>query len=582
VCASIIYLVPFVTRGWVPHDEGTLGQSAEWVLTGGRPHTDYQELFTGGLSWLHSAVFKVAGIDLVNLRWLLLAAAAIAQFCLYAIARRFLRPVGAATAAWVALVWGFPNYFAAVPSWWILVCALVMIWATLRHLETGSTRWLFAAGLAAGIAIIVKQTGVYLLIALVLSIVFGTDGYDRDRVTFRLGHWVRIGIAAATIGFALVVTRHGLGSGELVYLILPIAAVSVAFARGVNVSITRAQLRTASTAITAAALPIVIFLMPYVFSGRLGDFVQGAIVLPQQRLQFASAAMPPAWASIVPAAFVIAVVLLPLPPALARRPSLLSALRWGLVAMAVLLSIRTLIGYQFVWQLARTMAAMVPVAALWVFRSEVASPMQKRRLFVLSSTLAWASLVQFPFGIWVYFCFIAPIAVIAGVAFADARSWLNRVWVPPVVAALLVFPVATTHRGYGWSIGALSVPQRVGVPLDLPRAHLTVSERDARTYQRLVSIIETHLGAGMLMAGPDCPEVYFLVKRRSVASFEFFSTRGTHVDHQAEIEKWTAADVVVVNHQPAFTPPVSTVVLTAVRDRFPYSEAIGKFEVRWR
>jgi hypothetical protein len=582
VCASIIYLVPFVTKGWVPHDEGALGQSAEWVLTGGRPHVDYQELFTGGLSWLHSVVFKVAGIDLAHLRWLLFAAAAIAQFSLYAIARRFVRPVGAAMVAWVGLVWGFPNYFAAVPNWWILVCALVMIWALLRHLETGSTRWLIAAGLAVGIAIIMKQTGVYLLIALILSIVFGTDGSGRHLVSFGQAQLVRVGIAAATIGFALVITRHGLGSGELVYLVLPIAAVGLAFACSMDVSITHAQLRSALTAIAAAALPIALFLMPYLFSARLEDFVKGAIVLPQKRLQFASVAMPPAWASIIPAMFVAAVALVPLPPALARRHTLVSSVRWGLAAVMVLLSIRALMAYQFVWQVARTMAAMLPIAALWVFRSEAASALQKRRLFVLASTLAWASLVQFPYGTWIYFCFVAPIAVIACVAFADTRSWLDRVWMPPVVAVLLLFPIAAIHPAFLWSVPTWSAPQALDVSLDLPRAHLTVSERDARTYQRVVSIVETHLGAGTLMAGPDCPEVYFLAKRRSVASYEFFSNGGTTAGNQAEIEKWTAADVVVVNHRPGFTPSLSTSVVAAVRNQFPHSETVGKFEVRWR
>jgi hypothetical protein len=102
VCAAIVYLGPFVPRGWVPHDEGMLGQSAEWVLRGGLPHVDYEEAYTGGLSLLYAGLFKAVGIELVHLRWLLFAAAAAAQFIVYIIARRFLAPIGAAITTWIA------------------------------------------------------------------------------------------------------------------------------------------------------------------------------------------------------------------------------------------------------------------------------------------------------------------------------------------------------------------------------------------------------------------------------------------------------------------------------------------------
>ena len=62
-------------RGWIPHDEGMLGQSAERVLTGEVPHVDYEEPYTGGLSLMHALVFRLAGIDLIFPRWLLFAGA---------------------------------------------------------------------------------------------------------------------------------------------------------------------------------------------------------------------------------------------------------------------------------------------------------------------------------------------------------------------------------------------------------------------------------------------------------------------------------------------------------------------------
>ena len=85
IAAAIVYLIPFVPRGWIPSDEGMLGQSAERVLHGGIPHVDYEEVYTGGLAWMYAAVFKATSIDLVNLRWALFVGASVAVWLIYAL-----------------------------------------------------------------------------------------------------------------------------------------------------------------------------------------------------------------------------------------------------------------------------------------------------------------------------------------------------------------------------------------------------------------------------------------------------------------------------------------------------------------
>src|SRR5439155_21832224 len=109
IAAAVACLIPSVPRGWIPHDDGMLGQAAERVLHGELPHVDYQEMYTGGLSWLYAAVFRITSVDLLNIRWALFIGAAVAIWLIYAITRRFLRPVGAALASWIALLWSFPR-----------------------------------------------------------------------------------------------------------------------------------------------------------------------------------------------------------------------------------------------------------------------------------------------------------------------------------------------------------------------------------------------------------------------------------------------------------------------------------------
>src|SRR5712671_5721853 len=65
---SAAYVGLNLNHGWDPHDEGTLGQSAERVLHGEMPHRDFDDPYTGGLAYIDAAIFKLFGINLFWLR----------------------------------------------------------------------------------------------------------------------------------------------------------------------------------------------------------------------------------------------------------------------------------------------------------------------------------------------------------------------------------------------------------------------------------------------------------------------------------------------------------------------------------
>ena len=48
VLVAAAYLVPFVARGWIPHDEGTIGLDSVRLLAGERPHIVVSRI-AGGL-----------------------------------------------------------------------------------------------------------------------------------------------------------------------------------------------------------------------------------------------------------------------------------------------------------------------------------------------------------------------------------------------------------------------------------------------------------------------------------------------------------------------------------------------------
>ena len=99
-------------------------------------------------------------------------------------------------------------------------------------------------------------------------------------------------------------------------------------------------------------------------------------------------------------------------------------------------------------------------------------------------------------------------------------------------------------------------------------------------YRRVISLVNEKLGSGLLLAGPDCPEVYFFENRFSMsgAIFDFFSASGSDFIDAAMRPGTT---VVVANHQPRFTPALSAAALARLRSLFPNGEMVGHFEVRW-
>jgi hypothetical protein len=564
-----------------------LGQTAEWVLEGGLPHVDYQEPYTGGLTWLYAGIFKVAGVDLINVRWVLFAAASVALIVVYATVRRFLSPTGSVLATWVALVWSFPNYFAGLPSWWVLICALGCVWALFRHVETGHIHYAALAGLLAGFAIVVKQTGVYLLIAVAMSLLAGaSEPAGSTRAAGNLDRLTRFAVCVCALAFATVIMKTRLGLSEVAYLLVPIASSSLALVSAQVVgfgSAFRSRIRAVSVACATAALPLTIILLPYLVHGHLAQFVTGSVLLPQRRLAFASASLPAVWQML--AGLAMMGFMLREPAILTSwKARVLNVSRWALASALAVAAFWSAAAYQFVFGSARAAAALLPTLIVCLlFSWRIKDDKRRRYLFISASMLAWASLVQFPFSAPIYFCYVTPLAVIAAVAAASGAGWIRRPGILTWAALALVFAVFSMNRGYVDNLGFRSVVSRHDVPLNLQRAHLNVLPDQADTYRRLLSLIDARLQEGKLLAGPDSPEVYFLTGRfnPSGTMFDFFSSdAGT--SYTNDVIHWTAAKVIVVNLQPAFSPAVTDNVLTQLRAAFPHGETIDRFEVRWR
>src|SRR5690242_16166870 len=197
------YIGRFAWRQWVPWDEGTLAQAAYRALHGQLPHRDFNEGYTGGLTWLHAAAFRLFGVSLWTLRATLFAFAVASIPVWYYVARRFAPPLTAAILTLTCVAWSVPNYSASMPSWYNLFFAMAAIAALCRYIEKQTARWVFIAGLCMGLSIVVKIVGLYLAAAVVLFLAFDAafdDAPDRRHESSRRPITAALLLAAAAVG----------------------------------------------------------------------------------------------------------------------------------------------------------------------------------------------------------------------------------------------------------------------------------------------------------------------------------------------------------------------------------------------
>src|SRR5439155_1513998 len=234
--------------GWWPHAGGSLARSAERVVAGELPHRDFDEIYTGGLSFLHALAFRLVGTSLLAPRLVLFAVFLAWLPAVYYVAGRFVSPLAAGLATLVAALWTVPNYSEAVPSWYNLFFAVFGVAALLRHLETGGRRWLVVAGVAGGLSCLAKIVGLYYVAAVLLFLVYrehclarvltpvpplrvaergpGGEGSHAER-----GH-ARTYVGTVTAGLLVLVAlvaaliRRRAGAVELIDFLVPVAALT--------------------------------------------------------------------------------------------------------------------------------------------------------------------------------------------------------------------------------------------------------------------------------------------------------------------------------------------------------------------
>ncbi|HKV72243.1 MAG TPA: hypothetical protein VJN62_13395 [Gemmatimonadales bacterium] len=589
-CLSVGYAAAGLNRGWFPHDEGTLGQSADRVLAGQLPHRDYDEIYTGGLAFADAAAFRVFGDNLVSPRLVLLLVFALWVPATFYVASRFFGPVGAGGVTLAAVAWSMPNYSAAMPSWFNLFFAGLGVACLIRHTETAAMRWVFWAGVCGGLSCLAKIIGLYYIAGALLFLVYREQSTVAE--SSQPGSpWFRVLVGSALLLFLagiLDLLRGRWTGGDLALFFLPsgvLVALLLSGEPGRGVFRTRLAALSRSVAVLAAgvAVPVVLFLLPYIVSHSLGAIAYDVFVAPTRRFTFAAWRAPGLNTTPNALLFVVPVVLFWWRPTWRR---------WVAAGTAALLGVVWVLGfkgnyYRIAWNSFQWLVPLTVIAAALVLRRSGRdwSPLERQQTFALIAVAAVAGLVQFPFSHQVYFLYIAPLAVVAAAVVLEKRFHGAASW-PVFGGALLVFAALFPLRWLRPSfVGDYGVRYRpVSMAARLPGTGLLVSTDDSAEYTGMTALVGAHVHGRYLYATPDCPEVNVLTHTRNPTRtlFDFFDDPVGRTGRILARLDSTGVTAVVLNSRPGFSGPVPTDLAAALAVRYPHAATIGRFEVRWR
>jgi hypothetical protein len=557
------------------------------------PHRDFDDIYTGALAYLHAAFFAIGSPASSTLRVPLFLFALPWVAALYAIARRFVPPVGAALVAVCALVWSVPNYPAAVPSWFNLFFATFGALALLRGLETGRRQWLVLAGVAGGVSFLFKLSGVFYLLGGGLALIatsFRPHADDAAAGRTRSGAAL-VSAILFPVMVVLAVPISRAGFGEVVRFLVPLGALIGALIwREWNHGGTsagergRALAGTLGPFVLGAVLPLAAYTLVLLATGALSQTIDGVLVKPFRRMDSAMMHPPPPTALI----FSIALGVLLWVRASGRTAAMLAmvaAVGFGAVVYASGQN-PTLygMGILIAWGLPFLAAAGAAWLVIAPAQGESGGTDRRTGAAITITAIACSTLlVEFPFAAPIYLLYTFPLSMVALAAVVGTAGRTPAPVQCVVVAFLLVFGLVRVTPGAVESFGSRFVPTDETVQLKLERSGLRVRAADAAGYEKLIGAVQLLAKDHTLWAGPDAPEIYFLsgVPNRTRTLFDFLDAEAGKVP-LVERVRASQATLVVLKMQPDFSGRPDQATVDALAAEFPNVRTSPGFLVFWR
>jgi len=590
-----IYCYSFLFKGWIPHDAGTLAQTAERIIHGEIPHVDFDEMYTGGLSYLHALGFKIFGVKLSSLRIVFFIFLLPYIFSCYWLASRVASSFESFVVTVLCVVWSVPNYMASMASWYNLFFAVYGSVFVFQYIKTRCSRYLFLAGLCGGLSFIVKITGLYYILSVVFVIFYlettesnfsGTDTKDKA-VCFSL---IKSSVLLIIILINISLVKNYFNMMVVIHFLLPIFFVCVyliynEWREGKGGFLVRLwnNIRMYSPFIIGISLPVILLLVFYISKGYLQEFINGLFLLPQKRFKLSFYPLPPFY-TIISVLFWVAIFFIHQNKKPVTRLLLLIL---SIFLLAVLLFSYNPQTYRSVWF---SLRPLVPLCAFlilfFLFKADSNSENKKRvELFYLTTLFSCLSLIQYPFSNPIYFCYFVPSLFLGILYYLKARFKKIPGQFVAISVFLILFGTIWLNTGKPYFNCEKYVNLKEDKLLLSNRANILVSERDKIVYEKLVEFIHCNGGdSDFIYAFPDCPEVYFLSKKRNPTKviFDFYGD-SVKTNSLIKLINTNKIKLAVINSRIEFSHAgINRDKYEILAKHFDYVKDIGWFRVLYR
>lgn len=598
---SVAYVGVHLQQGWIPPDAGMLAQMAERVLHGQVPYRDYNEVYTGGLTYLNAIALHLFGQNFFSMRIPLFLFFLGWIPSVYFIARRFASPLTAGAVTLLAVAWSLPNYPEAMPSWYNLFFATWGLLALLWYTESKKSRWLWIAGFCGGLSFAVKISGLYFIAAALLFFVFREQWLASQcpPPQRRAGLLYRSFVSCALLLFLAVLVAAISARPtftEFFTFIVPGACLVALLLwrewrkpRSTNAFGFSGLFSTLLPFLGGTLIPVVILLAWFAGHSALRAWFEGVFVHSYVHVLWIGYPPFPPKVGLVTLAPTLLIVL----AACDRNMSVRRLARNGsplILAVVLFAAWKSATIHQLVGTAVAVLIPFLAIAASFHFFSSASSSPDAQRVFLTVAVVAICSLIQFPTSGSEYFCYVAPLLILALLSVISRAPARDGVALGSLLFFYLIFAVWLHTPAYlavmrsrprqPFSLRTLNIPRAGGIK---------ARARVAAEFQDLVRLIKSHAHGHYIYCTPDCPEVYFLSGERNPTRtiWDFLDrdylnvpARNQRILETIDVHR---VNVVVFNSGPWTVSGIVSPALRAKLDQqFPESNTIGHFEVRWK
>jgi uncharacterized Tic20 family protein len=256
-----------------------------------------------------------------------------------------------------------------------------------------------------------------------------------------------------------------------------------------------------------------------------------------------------------------------------------AALGLGAVAIAV----RATQSFQILWGMWCSAAMLTPIVVLlgavvvWARRKPGSrTKVERQQVVLLISLAATCTLVQFPFAAPIYLNYALPLTLLALVAIVSTGKTQRGTYaLASVLGLYLAFGVVSLVPAYIYQLDHVVGPMDA---MQGPRAGGLKIEGGA-FFDDLSRFLQEHSPNGLMFAGNNCPELYFLSGLRGVT----YDDGGAPAEEILKAVDSGNLNLVVINDAPFFPGAVMKPEVKAeVLKRFSHGARFGSFEVFWK